>query len=132
MNNGGAPCINSRKETLKPINYERSEDWLKRKDQPRNNKGQFTSPNKSTGTDLNLSIISDDDFDCYNMSEGKPVQTNIEDELQLLPKDNNLTPEQGRYKQKNKKNPAESVRRSNRLLFAKKNQKVRRSTIPYK
>ena len=53
---------------------------------------------------LNLSIISDDDFDCYNKSKGKPVQTNIEDELQLLPKNNSLTPEQGRYKKKNQKN----------------------------
>ena len=76
----------------------------KRRDQPRNNNGQFTSPNKNAVTDLNLSIISDDEFDCCSKSEGKPVQTNIEDELQLLPKDNNLTPEQGRYKKKNKKN----------------------------
>ena len=97
-NNGGAPSIYTRKETPKPTKYERSEDWLKRRDQPRNNKGHFTFPNKNAGTDLNLSIISDDEFDCYNKSEGKPVQTNIENELQLLPKDNNLTPEQGRYK----------------------------------
>ena len=108
-NNGGAPCIYSRKETTKPMNYERSEDWLKRRDQPRNNKGQFTSPSKNTGTGLNLSIISDDDFDCYNKSEGKPVQTNIEDEIQLLPKNNYSTPEQGRYKKKKLK------KRQNRL-----------------
>ena len=96
-NNGGAPCIYSREETPKPMNYERSEDWLKRRDQPRNHKGQFISPSKNTGNDLNLRIISDDDFECYNKSEGKPVQTNIEDELQLLPKNNSSTPEQGRY-----------------------------------
>ena len=106
-NNGGAPCIYSRKETTKPINYERSEDWLKRRDLRRNNKGQFTSPNKNAGTDLNLSIILDDEFDCYNKSEGKPVQTNIKDELQLLPKDNNLTPEQGSKKKKNRQNRLE-------------------------
>ena len=99
-NNNGAPCIYSRKEPPKPTSYERSEDWIKRRDPPRNNKGQFTSPNKNTETDLNLSIISDDEFDCYNKSEGKPIQTNPDDELQLLPKENNLTPEQGRYKKK--------------------------------
>ena len=97
------------------MNYERSEDWLKRKDQPRNTKSQFTSPSKNTGNGLNLSIISDDDFECYNKSEGKPVQTNIEDELQLLPKNNSLTPEQGRYKKNNPKKPTESARRSNTL-----------------
>ena len=86
----GTPCIYSRKEAPKPSNQERSEDWIKRKDQPRNNRGQFTSPTKNTDkeTDMNLSIISDDHDDslCYNKSEGKPVHTNIDDELQLLPK----------------------------------------------
>ena len=48
--------------------------------------------------DLNLSIVSDEEFDCYNKSDGKPVHTNIDDELQLLPKDNKLTPGQGIYK----------------------------------
>ena len=50
--------------------------------------------------DLNLSIVSDEEFDCYNKSDGKPVQTNIDDELQLLPKDNKLTPGQGILKEK--------------------------------
>ena len=100
---GGNPCIYMRKETPGLINHERSEDWLKRKEQSRNNKGQFTSPNRSPGeteTDLNLSIVSDKEFDCYNESDGKPVHANIEDELQLLPKDNKLTPGQGIYKEK--------------------------------
>ena len=93
-NNGGAPCVYSRKEAPKAItNYERGEYWLKKKEQPRNNRGQFTSPNNNA--DLNLSIISDDEFECCNNSEGKPVQTNIEDELQLLPKETKLSPEQG-------------------------------------
>ena len=72
----GTPCIYNRKEGPKPSNQERSEDWIKRKDQPRNNKGQFTSPRKNADkeADMNLSIMSDeDDFDCYNRSEGKPV-----------------------------------------------------------
>ena len=84
------------------------------------NKGQFTYPNKNTGTDLNLSIISDDEFDCYNKSERKPILTKIDDELQLLPKENNLTPGQGRFFLKKTMEPTESVRRSNRLPFAKK------------
>ena len=45
---------------------------------------------------MNLSIISDDDdFECYNKSDGKPVHINIDDELQLLPIEYYLTPEQG-------------------------------------
>ena len=101
-NNGGTPCIYSRKEAPKnTITHERSEDWLKRKEIPRNNKGQFTSPNKNDPTDLNLSIISDeDDFECYNKAERKPIQANIDDELQLYPKETKLTPEQGRCKEK--------------------------------
>ena len=96
-NSGDSPCIHARKGTPQLINHERSEDWLKRKDQPRNNKGQLTSPRKNVqkGVDLNLSIVSDEDFDCYNKSEGKPDHANIDDQLQLLPKENKLTPDQG-------------------------------------
>ena len=86
---GGNPCTYTRKETPRLINHERSEDWLKRNEQPRKSKGQFTSPSKNPGEkemDLNLSIVS---------SDGKPVQTNIDDELPLLPEDNKLTPGQG-------------------------------------
>ena len=42
-------CMYRRKETPRPENTENSADWLKRKDQPRNEKGQFTSPDKSAG-----------------------------------------------------------------------------------
>ena len=45
--------------------------------------------------DLDLSMVSDDDFQCYNTAEGKPVHTNMDDELQLLPKETTLTPERG-------------------------------------
>ena len=77
LETNGTPCIYSRKETPKPSNQERSEDWIKRKDPPRNNRGQLTSPTKNNDkkTEMNLSIISDDDdFECYNKAEGKPVQ----------------------------------------------------------
>ena len=50
--------------------------------------------------DKNLSIVSDEEFDCYNKSDGKPVQRVIDDDFQLLPKDNKLTPGQGIYKEK--------------------------------
>ena len=43
---GGIPCIYTRKENPQPITHERSEDWLKKNVQPRNNNGQFTSPRK--------------------------------------------------------------------------------------
>ena len=71
-----------KKETPRPENTESSADWLKRKDQPRNETGQFTSPDKLAGKpmDLDLSMVYDDDeFQCYNTSEGKPVHTNVED-----------------------------------------------------
>ena len=123
-------CIYSRKEAHKPSNQERNEDWIKRKDQPRNNRGQFTSPTKNNDkeTDMNLSIISDDDdFECYNKAEGKPVHTNIDDELQLLPKESNLTPEQGINIEKPK--TLEPTRKSKRLPFAKQTKKLGR--MPY-
>ena len=75
-------------------------------------------------TDLILSIISDEEFDCHNKSEGKPVHTNIDGELQILPKDNKLTPGQSIYKEKDKlTEPLTPVRRSNRLPFAKQTKK---------
>ena len=94
--------------------------------QPRNNRGQFTSSNKNANNaELNLSIISDDDdFEYYNKSEGKPVHTNLDDELQLLPKEANLT--QGRYKDKKS---TESVRSSNILPFARQTEKL--GGVPY-
>ena len=123
------------KKAPKPTNQERSEDWIKKKDQPRNTKGQFISPSKNTDkeADLNLSIISDeDDFDCYNKSEGKPIHTNMNDELGLLPKENNLTPEQGIYIEKPK--TPEPVRKSKRLPFAKQTEKYhteKLGAVPY-
>ena len=77
---------------------------------------------------MNLSIISDDDdFECYNKSEGKPVHTNIDDELQLLPKENNLTPEQGINIEKPK--TQEPIRKSKRLSFARPTEKL--GGVPY-
>ena len=131
-NIGGATCFYCRKETPKTASYEKCEDWLKRRDQLRNNKGQFTSPNKNAdkNTDLNLSIKSHDEFECYNKSEGKPVHTNIDDELCFRPKENNLTTEQGRHKEKNRTTkPTESVRRSIRLPFAEQTKKL--GGLPY-
>ena len=39
--------------------------------------------------ELDLSIVSGDDFQCYKTSEAKPVHTSLDDELQLLPKETN-------------------------------------------
>ena len=40
--------------------------------------------------DLDVSMVSDDDdFQCYNTSEGKPVHINVDDELQLLSQETN-------------------------------------------
>ena len=77
---------------------------------------------------MNLSIISDDDdFECYNKAEGNPVHTNIDDELQLLPKESNLTPEQGINIEKPK--TLEPTRKSKRLPFAKQTETL--GGIPY-
>ena len=66
-------------------------------EQPRNERGQFTSPDKSAGKpiDLDLSFVLDDDIQCYNTAEGEPVHTNVDDELQLQPKETTRTPETG-------------------------------------
>ena len=80
--------------------------------------------------DLNLSIVSDEEIDFYNESNGKPVHTNIDDELQLLPKENKLTSDQGIQKAKNEiLEPSISVRSSNKLPFAKQTEKL--SGVPY-
>ena len=91
-------CGYRRQEPPRPENLEISSDWLKSKEQPRNEKGQFTSPDKSSGKpmDLDLSMKSeDDDFQCYNTNEGKHNHTSLEHELQWLAKETNLTPETG-------------------------------------
>ena len=70
--------------------------------------------------ELDLSIVSDEEFQCYNKSDGKPIHTNLDDELQLLPKETNLTPETGEpIREKIKKN-----------TICQKNRKTRRYTLP--
>ena len=124
-------CIHRRKEPPKPNNHGNSEDWLRRKEQPRNEKGQFTSPHKNTGnqTDLNLSIVSDDEFNCYNNSDGQPIHTNVEYELQIHSKETRLTPDTDIYHDHITTKLKTPSRRSRRLPFAKTNQKIRRYPI---
>ena len=128
---GTTTCNYRRKELPRPENTENSSDWLKRKEQPRNQKGQFTSPDKSTGkpTELDLSIVSDDDFQCYNTSEGKPVHTNVDDELQLLPKETNLTPETGIKTKDTTNERNQSVKKSKGIPHAKQTEKL--GGVPY-
>ena len=124
-------CLYRRKEAPKPESTESSADWLKRKEQPRNERGQFTSPDKSVGKpmDLDLSMVSDDDFQCYNTSEGKPVYANIDDELQLLPKETNLTPETGIKTNPLINEPQLTVRKSKKIPNARQTEKL--GGIPY-
>ena len=80
--------------------------------------------------DVDLSIVSDDDFQSHKTAEGKPVHTNIDDELQLLPKETTLKPET--CKRIDKNNSAESqqiLRRSQRLPFAEQTEKI--GGVPY-
>ena len=75
-------------------------------------------------TDLDLSVVSNDDFNSYNNSDSKPIHTNVEDELQIHPKEARLTSETGinhghiTLKQKT------PIRRSRRLPFAKQTKKL--------
>ena len=74
--------------------------------------------------DLDSSMVSDDDdFQCYNTTEGKPVHFNVEDELQLLPKETNLTPESGIKTNLLSDEPRQTVRKSKRKLNAKQTKK---------
>ena len=76
--------------------------------------------------DLDLSFVSDDYIQCYKTAEGKPVHTNIDDELQLLPKETTSTPETGIKIEENSSaepQPQQLWRRSQRLRLAKQTEK---------
>ena len=124
-------CLYRRKEAPKPENTESSAEWLKRKEQPRNERDQFTSPYKLLGKpmDLDLSLVSDDEFQCYNTSEEKTVHANIDDELQLLPRETNLTPETGIKTNPLINEPQQTVRKSKRIPNARQTEKL--GSIPY-
>ena len=63
------------------------------------------------------------------ISEGKPVHTNVDVELQLLPKETNLTPESGIKTNLQSFEPHQTVRKSKRILNAKQAEKL--GGIPY-
>ena len=79
--------------------------------------------------DLDLSMVSGDEFQCYNTSEGKPVHTDVDDELQLLPKETNLTSETGIKTNSLPNEPHQSARKSKRIPTAKQTEKL--GGIPY-
>ena len=79
---------------------------------------------------LDLSMVSDDDdFQCYNTSEGKPAHTNVDDELQLLPKETNLTPDSGIKTSLLSEESHQTVRKAKRIPNAKQTEKL--GGIPY-
>ena len=125
-------CGYRRKEPPRPENTESSADWLKRKEQPRNERGEFNSPDKSAGKpmDFDLSMVSeDDDFQCYNTSEGKPVHTSLDGELHMLPKHTNLTPETDIKTNLLSDESHQTVRKSKRIPYAKQTEIL--GGIPY-
>ena len=75
-------------------------------------------------TDLDLSIVSDDEFNCYNNNEGKPISVNVDDEPQIHPKETRLSPETGINHDHIITKPTTPVRRSRRLPFAKQTKKL--------
>ena len=80
--------------------------------------------------DLDLSMVSDEnDFQCYNTSEGKPVLVNVEDELQMHPKETRLTPESGIKTNLLPDEPHQTVRKSKGIPNVKQTKKL--GGIPY-
>ena len=70
-------------------------------------------------------MVNDDDedeFDCYNKSDGKPVHTFPEDEIRLHTSEERITPESVSIKINKQNN--EPSRRSKRLPFAKQTDKL--------
>ena len=63
---------------------------------------------------VDLSIISDDDFNCYGVKGRQTVHTNIEGELQIYPREFNLTAETGITYGQTPTEPNVSVRESKR------------------
>ena len=83
--------------------------------------------NRPRTKEIDLSIVFEyEDFQCYNNSDGKPVFTNIDDELQRLPKETKLTLETGINTEQLPHEPYQAVRKSKRLC--KTNRKYRRCT----
>ena len=118
------------KRSAQTLNSRKKRGLDKKKRPAEKQQGTVDTPTKNNDKemDMNLSIISDDDdFKCYNKAEERPVHSNIDDELQLLPKENNLTPEQGIIIEKPK--TLEPTRKFKRLPFAKQTEKL--SGIPY-
>ena len=79
--------------------------------------------------ELDLSIVSHNEFQCYNTSKGNLVHTNLDDELQLLPKETNLSPETGIKTKDTTNEQKQSVRKSTRIPYAKQTEKL--GGIPY-
>ena len=83
--------------------------------------------------ELNLSIVSDEEFDCDNKSDGKLVHTNIDDELQLFPREDNTQRRQvytrTRYVTGENNETDTTGRKSKRLPFAKQTERL--GGVPY-
>ena len=64
-----------RKEHPRPEKKEKSADWLKRKEQTRNERGQSTSTEKlgEKPMDLDLSFVSEEEDQCYNKINSNPA-----------------------------------------------------------
>ena len=125
-----ATCSYRRKEPPKPDTHESSEDWIRRKKtSPGTREGNSPHHKRIPETDLHLSIISDEEFICYNNSDGKPIHTNVGDELQIHPKERRLTPETGINNGHTTTKPKTPIGRSGRLPFAKQTKKL--GGIPY-
>ena len=74
--------------------------------------------------ELDLGMVSDDDLQCYNTSEGKPIHTNPDNELQLLPTETCLTTETGIKTKELTNEQLPSVRKLKMIPHAKQTEKL--------
>ena len=132
-NNGLFHNLHSQKKgtaKTKQSREQRGQDVEKRTAQKRERAIHLAPENTGILTDMNLSNVSDDEFNCYNNSDGKPMHTNVEDELQILSKETRLTPETGINHDHITTKLKTPIRRSRRLPFAKQTEKL--GGIPYR
>ena len=66
--------------------------------------------------ELDLIIVSKEDvYNCYHNSDEKPFHTNIEDEVQVLPKEINFTSETGIKSEHIYNEPHQPVRKKKKI-----------------
>ena len=117
-NNGTTNLLLRRNEAPRCDNRARSEDRLIRKEHQLNERGQFISSGKQPqkSVDLDVRMVSYEEFTCYDNSNVKPVHINIEDQIRLYAREEpKLTPETGSVGDNNDSQLGQHMRKSKRV-----------------